>query len=49
MFEQRMKEIENDMVPFGYIDDGSADYEDVLGPDRTVWSVDENFKVDGGY
>jgi hypothetical protein len=49
MFEQRMKEIENDLVPFGYIDDGNTDNEEILGPDKTIWSVDQNFKVDMGY
>jgi hypothetical protein len=49
MFEQRMKEIENDLVPFGYIDDGSVDHEEILGPDKTIWSVDEKFKVDMGF
>lgn len=49
MFEQRMQEIENDLVPFGYIDNGNTDHEEVLGPDRTVWSVDETFKVDPGF
>ena len=49
MFKQRMKEIENELVPFGYIDDGQNDHEEVLGPDRSVWSIDERFKVDMGY
>lgn len=39
MFNQRMKEIENDLVPFGYIDDGLDAHEEVLGPDKTIWSV----------
>ena len=48
MFQQRILEIENEMVPFGYIEDGNAD-EEVLGPDRSIWSVDKSYRADMGF
>ncbi len=49
MFQQRIAEIENDMVPFGFIEDGNTRDEEVLGPDRSIWAVEKSFKVDMGY
>jgi hypothetical protein len=48
MFQQRILEIENEMVPFGYIEDGNVD-EEVLGPDRSIWSVDKSYRADMGF
>jgi hypothetical protein len=48
MFQQRILEIENEMVPFGYIEDGNGD-EEVLGPDKSIWSVDKSYRVDMGF
>jgi hypothetical protein len=46
MFAQRVKEIEDELVPFGYIDDGISNKdEDILGDNRSVWTVDHNFKI----
>jgi hypothetical protein len=44
MFAQRVKEIEDELVPFGYIDDGisNAD-EEILGDNKSIWTVDHNF------
>ena len=44
IFDQKMKEIEDDMVPFGYIDDGSEHIEQLERP-TTEWAVeyDPNF------
>jgi hypothetical protein len=45
MFAQRVKEIEDELVPFGYIDDGISNQdEEILGKDKSVWTVDHNFK-----
>ena len=45
MFAQRVKEIEDELVPFGYIDDGISNQdEEVLGKEKSVWTVDHNFK-----
>jgi hypothetical protein len=45
MFAQRVKEIEDELVPFGYIDDGVSNQdEEILGKDKSVWTVDHNFK-----
>ncbi len=49
MFQQRISEIENDMVPFGFIEDGNTRDEEVLGPDKSIWSVEKSYKVDMGY
>ena len=44
IFEQRMKEIEDDVVPFGFIDDAS-DYIEKIEHKSTEWSIEysENF------
>jgi hypothetical protein len=45
MFEERMQEIENDILPFGFIDDG-LDQQPQYDPDRDGWAVEyshENF------
>ena len=45
MFEERMQEIENDVLPFGFIDDG-LDQQPQYDPDRDGWAVEyshENF------
>jgi hypothetical protein len=45
MFAQRVKEIEDELVPFGYIDDGVSNQdEEVLGKEKSIWTVDHNFK-----
>jgi hypothetical protein len=49
MFEQRMKEIENDLVPFGFINDGQDDESNILEEDMGVWTVDKNVKVNMGF
>ena len=52
MFEQKMKEIENDVVPFGFIDDGSAAIQQIENQEdpwrvkvdeteRFVWDADD--------
>lgn len=42
MFEQRMKEIEADVVPFGFIDDGVEETEEL--PENS-WSLDGDIEV----
>ena len=45
LFEQRMQEIEDDMVPFGFIDDASEHIENIERKE-TPWSIEysnENF------
>jgi hypothetical protein len=49
MFEQRMKEIEDDLTPFGFINDGSNEDDAVLEEDKGVWKVDRNYHVDMGF
>ena len=42
MYEQKISEIENDVVPFGWIDDGSAAIEEIESQEdweRKQWSV----------
>ena len=46
MFEQRMKEIEDDVIPFGFINDGRDDDSEVLEEDVGVWKVDKNWNSD---
>jgi hypothetical protein len=36
LFEQRMKDIENDVVPFGFVDDGSQYMNEIEKPDWIV-------------
>jgi hypothetical protein len=44
MFEQRMKEIEDDVVPFGFVDDGlDADPEPIVDP-KSTWAVEKNWQ-----
>ena len=46
MFENRMKEIEDDVVPFGFIEDGlDADPEPIVDP-KSVWSVNKDWRND---
>lgn len=46
MFEQRMKEIEDDVLPFGFIEDGNdPDPEPIVDP-RSGWSVDKDWRSD---
>jgi len=40
MFKQRMVEIENDVLPFGFIDDGLDDLPPPVDPDREEWAID---------
>ena len=52
MFEQRMKEIENDMVPFGWIDNG--DPQDaleaaILEEENSSWSVNKDWRGDRNF
>ena len=44
IFNQKLKEIEDDMVPFGYVDDGSEHIEKLERPEHD-WAVeyDPNF------
>ena len=49
MFEQRMKEIEDDLTPFGFINDGSNEDDNVLEEDKGVWKVDRSYKVNMGF
>ena len=39
LFDQRMKEIENDVVPFGFHDDGST-FANSLDQDYSPWAVE---------
>jgi hypothetical protein len=45
LFKQRMKEIEDDMVPFGIIDDGS-DYIDQIENEDDPWKIREENNTD---
>ena len=52
MFEQRMKGIENDMVPFGWIDNG--DPQDaleaaILEEENSSWSVNKDWRGDRNF
>jgi hypothetical protein len=50
MFAQRVKEIEDELVPFGYIDDGiSNNDKEILGDNKSIWKVNHDFKVDVGF
>jgi hypothetical protein len=40
LFDQRMKEIEEDIVPFGFIDDGSQHIATIERPGATDWAVE---------
>ena len=42
LFEDRMKQIEDDIVPFGFVDDGSDYIEEIEKPDWAV-EFDDNF------
>ena len=45
LFEQRMNEIENDVLPFGFIDDGVPDLPQV-DPMRAGWGISEVWDPD---
>ena len=45
MFEERMKEIENDLVPFGFIDDGTSDEPVRIREGGDVWTVDNDVRI----
>lgn len=50
MFAQRVKEIEDALVPFGFVDDGISNQdEEILGDGKTIWKVDDGFKVNVGF
>ena len=49
MFEQRMKEIEADVTPFGFINDGHNEDDAILEEDKGVWKVNRGYQVDMGY
>ena len=40
LFEQKMQEIEDDMVPFGFIDDGSEHIQQIEQPAGSDWAVE---------
>ena len=40
LFDQRMKEIDDDLVPFGFIDDGSEHIATIERPGATDWAVE---------
>ena len=47
MFEQRMKEIENDLVPFGWIDNGDPQVNlaaAILEEEKSVWSINKDWR-----
>jgi hypothetical protein len=44
-----MKEIEDDVVPFGFINDGRDEDEAVLEEDRGVWKVDRGWELDRSF
>ena len=46
MFENRMKEIEDDVVPFGFIEDGLDDDPEPIVDPKSVWSVDKDWRND---
>jgi len=39
LFDQRMKEIEDDILPFGFIDDGSAHIAEIENDRGHDWAV----------
>ncbi len=41
LFDQRMKEIEDNVVPFGFIDDGTSHIEVLEGREKDHWQVKE--------
>jgi len=46
LFEQQMRHIEDDVVPFGFIDDGSdPDPEPIVDP-KSGWSVDKDWRAE---
>jgi hypothetical protein len=40
LFDQRMREIEDDIVPFGFIDDGSDHISTIERPGAEDWAVE---------
>ena len=46
MFEQRMKEIEDDVLPFGVIDDGLDDVPQLEEDPRGPWKIEKNWRED---
>lgn len=44
MFEQRMKEIEDDIVPFGFVDDGLDNEVDPIVDPRSGWAIDTEWR-----
>jgi hypothetical protein len=46
MFEQRMKEIEDDVVPFGFMEDGLDQAPEPIVDPRSGWSVDKDWRND---
>jgi len=40
LFDQRMKEIDDDMVPFGFIDDGSEHIAQIENKGASDWAVE---------
>ena len=40
LFDQRMREIEDDIVPFGFIDDGSEHINTITKPGAHEWAVE---------
>lgn len=46
MFAQRMKEIEDDVLPFGVIDDGLDDVTQLEEDPRGPWKIEKNWRED---
>jgi hypothetical protein len=40
LFEQKMQEIEDDMVPFGFIDDGTEHIQQIEQPEGSNWAIE---------
>ena len=41
LFNQQMKQIDDDLIPFGYIDDGSAHIEILEDNEKDHWQIKE--------
>jgi hypothetical protein len=40
LFDQKMRDIDNDIVPFGFIDDGTDYIAQIESPRRSEWAID---------
>lgn len=43
LFNQRLQEIENDVLPFGFVDDGLNEYTPPEDPHRTGWALSQEW------